>query len=93
MAAACIVVNTTPQTALVVGSPPPVMRGLFADGMDQAAGHEQLATRHFEMCAVGMLDISRTVIFSLISKSHEYQSLLGGPVTVISRLSIDTREL
>ena len=39
---------------------------------------------------LGMLDISRTVIFSLISKSHKYQSLLGIPVTVISRLSIDT---
>ena len=51
MAAVFIVVNTTPQTVLFVGSPPPVMRGLFADGMDGAAGHGQLATRHFEMCA------------------------------------------
>ena len=53
MAAVCIVVNTTPQTVLVMGSPPPVMRGFFADGMD-AAGHEQLATRHFEMCAASV---------------------------------------
>ena len=30
------------------------MRGLFADGMDGAAGHEQLATRHFEMCAASV---------------------------------------
>ena len=30
------------------------MRGLFADGMDEAAGHEQLATRHFEMCAASV---------------------------------------
>ena len=29
------------------------MRGLFADGMDGAAGHE-LATRHFEMCAASV---------------------------------------
>ena len=34
VAAVCIVVNITPQNVLVVGSPPPVMRGLFADGMD-----------------------------------------------------------
>ena len=54
MAAVCIVVNTTPETVLVVGSPPPVMRGLFADGMDGAAGHEQLATRHFDMCAASV---------------------------------------
>ena len=46
-----IVVNTTPQTVLVVGSPPPVMRGLFADGMDGAAGHEQ---RYFQMCAASV---------------------------------------
>ena len=30
------------------------MRGLFADGMDGAAGHEQLATRHFEKCAASV---------------------------------------
>ena len=30
------------------------MRGLFADGMDGAAGHEQLPTRHFEMCAASV---------------------------------------
>ena len=54
MAAVCIVVNTTPQTVLVLGSPPPVMRGLFADGMDGASGHEQLAARHFEMCAASV---------------------------------------
>ena len=54
MAAVCIVVNTNPQTVLVVGSPPPIMRGLFADGMDGAVGREQLATRHFEMCAASV---------------------------------------
>ena len=54
MAEVYIVVNTTPQTVLVVGSPPPVMRGLFADGMDGATGHEQLTTRHFEMYAASM---------------------------------------
>ena len=54
MVAVCIVVNTTPQTVFVVSSPPPVMRRLFADGMDGAAGHEQLATRHFEMCAASV---------------------------------------
>ena len=30
------------------------MCGFFADGMDGAAGHEQLATRHFEMCAASV---------------------------------------
>ena len=54
MAAVRIVVNTTPQTVLVMGSPPPVMHGLFADGMDGAAGHEQLSTQHFEMCAASV---------------------------------------
>ena len=54
MAAVCIVVNITPQTVLVVGSSPPVIRGVFADGMDGPTGHEQLATRHFEMCAASV---------------------------------------
>ena len=54
MAAVCIVVNTTSQTVLVVGSPPPVMRVLFADGMDGATGYEQHATRHFEMFAASV---------------------------------------
>ena len=54
MPAVYIVVNTTPQNVLVTGSPPPVMLGVFADGMDGAAGHEQLATRHFEMCAASV---------------------------------------
>ena len=53
MGAVCIVVKSTPQTVLVVDSPP-VMRGLFADGMDGAAGHEQFATRHFDMWAASV---------------------------------------